>query len=334
MSNRYPKLIKYNDNNLIPYFRDTYYYDYETGELHLKKDTCNEHVWASRKKAGDIATQTVLSRIRKTDQKKLYVKTLYDANNRKSYFAHRVIWALHYGKFPNGVIDHIDGDSSNNRLDNLRSVSQSKNNTNRRVPLGHNCNGIKNLHVYDNRRKMYGITIRYKNHNKGKTKGTEYRRQFVRLRDAVAWRNEHLKKLNMPFENIDFNEWITDTPGTLGNVNPRQKNVTPYTPKHKFISESKRNKIREVAKTGQYCYDELQEKFNLSRYKIVKIVQGIPIPSRKQYDIKKMIELAKTGKYTRNELSNIFNVSYNTISRDLKAKNIQAKRERKWRYQQ
>ena len=334
MSNRYPNLIKNNDNHLISHFRDTYYYDYETGELHMKKDASKQTNKVCRK-AGDIATNTVLSRIRKTDQKKLYVKTLYDTSNQKTYLAHRVIWALHYGKFPNSIIDHIDGDSTNNLLDNLRSVSQSKNNINRSVPLGHNCNGIKNLHVYKtDRHKMYGITIRYKNYNKGKTKGTEYRRQFVRLRDAVAWRNEHLKKLNMPFENIDFNEWITDTPGTLGNVNPRQKNVTPYTPKHKFISESKRNKIREVAKTGQYCYDELQEKFNLSRYKIVKIVQGIPIPSRKQYDIKKMIELAKTGKYTRKELSNIFNVSYNTISRDLKAKNIQAKRERKWRYQQ
>lgn len=206
--NKYPKLIKRNDNDLIPYFRDTYYYDYDTGELHLKKDTCKSR---RNKKAGDIATQTRLSRIRKTDQKKIYIKTLYDAKTRNSYFAHRIIWALHYGKFPNSIIDHIDGDSSNNRLDNLRSVSQSRNNINRSVPLGKNSNGIKNLHVYKtDRHKMYGITIRYKNFMNGKDCGIEYRKQFVRLRDAIAWRNDHLKKLDMPYEGIDYNEWLRE----------------------------------------------------------------------------------------------------------------------------
>ena len=206
MSNRYPNLIKSNDNHLIPHFRDTYYYDYETGELHLKKDTSKRK---NGRKAGDIATQTVLCRIRKTDQKKIYVKTLYDTSNQKTYLAHRIIWALHYGKFPNSVIDHMDGDPTNNLLDNLRSVSQSKNNINRSVPLGKNSNGIKNLLVYKtDRHKMYGITIRYKNFMNGKDCGTEYRKQFVRLRDAIAWRNEHLKKLDMPYEGIDYNEWL------------------------------------------------------------------------------------------------------------------------------
>ena len=38
------------------------------------------------------------------------------------YPAHRVIWKLAYGKDPENVIDHIDGNPSNNSLKNLRDV--------------------------------------------------------------------------------------------------------------------------------------------------------------------------------------------------------------------
>ena len=36
--------------------------------------------------------------------------------------AHRVAWALHYGKWPDGHIDHINGDRADNRIENLRDV--------------------------------------------------------------------------------------------------------------------------------------------------------------------------------------------------------------------
>lgn len=44
---------------------------------------------------------------------------------------HRIIWELHFGPIPEGmVIDHIDRDKSNNRIENLRCTSQSSNMTN------------------------------------------------------------------------------------------------------------------------------------------------------------------------------------------------------------
>jgi len=46
---------------------------------------------------------------------------------RKLFYAHRVAWALHHGEWPNGVIDHIDGDRLNNALSNLRVVTQFEN---------------------------------------------------------------------------------------------------------------------------------------------------------------------------------------------------------------
>lgn len=45
----------------------------------------------------------------------------------KNYKAHRIAWAVAYGEWPQGQIDHINGDRSDNRLPNLRVVSNSEN---------------------------------------------------------------------------------------------------------------------------------------------------------------------------------------------------------------
>lgn len=41
--------------------------------------------------------------------------------------AHRLGWALHYGEFPRFFIDHINGNPSDNRIENLRDVPQKAN---------------------------------------------------------------------------------------------------------------------------------------------------------------------------------------------------------------
>lgn len=44
----------------------------------------------------------------------------------RAYSAHRVIWKMVHGDDP-AVIDHINSDPKDNRLDNLRSVTQQEN---------------------------------------------------------------------------------------------------------------------------------------------------------------------------------------------------------------
>jgi hypothetical protein len=44
-----------------------------------------------------------------------------------AYLAHRVAWAIHYGEWPLGQIDHINHDRTNNRIANLRVVRNSEN---------------------------------------------------------------------------------------------------------------------------------------------------------------------------------------------------------------
>lgn len=50
---------------------------------------------------------------------------------RRNIFMHRVLYAIHHGRWPAGVIDHINGVKDDNRAINLRDVPQSENGKNR-----------------------------------------------------------------------------------------------------------------------------------------------------------------------------------------------------------
>jgi hypothetical protein len=69
--------------------------------------------------------------------------------NGKMIYQHRIIFAMHHGYFPD-CIDHIDGDKSNNKIENLRASTKSQNGMNRKAPVN-NTSGTKN--IYKDRRK-------------------------------------------------------------------------------------------------------------------------------------------------------------------------------------
>ena len=48
--------------------------------------------------------------------------------NNKVYLIHRLIYIMHHGDIPEGmVIDHRDGDKTNNRIENLQAISHMNN---------------------------------------------------------------------------------------------------------------------------------------------------------------------------------------------------------------
>lgn len=58
------------------------------------------------------------------------------------FYVHRIVWQLHYGEIPEGFfIDHIDGNTQNNNILNLRMVDifLSNRNTGKR---SHNTSGV------------------------------------------------------------------------------------------------------------------------------------------------------------------------------------------------
>lgn len=50
--------------------------------------------------------------------------------------AHRIAWAIHYGRWPAEQIDHINQNRADNRISNLREASHSNNMVNRAYPKG------------------------------------------------------------------------------------------------------------------------------------------------------------------------------------------------------
>ena len=70
-------------------------------------------------------------------------KGYYDVKfNGRSYRAHRVIYYLLHGTWPEQV-DHIDGNRSNNAPENLRAVDNAVNQHNRRSAKGWTWNASK-----------------------------------------------------------------------------------------------------------------------------------------------------------------------------------------------
>lgn len=69
----------------------------------------------------------------------------------EKYPTHRVIWKMAHGTDPL-TIDHVDGDRTNNRLDNLRNVSDLENQHNRKLNAN-NSSGVSGVRWVEARRR-------------------------------------------------------------------------------------------------------------------------------------------------------------------------------------
>jgi hypothetical protein len=99
--------------------------------------------------------------------------------NNKAYKAHRLAWLYVYGEMPKKLIDHIDGNRSNNKISNLREATYQENSENYKTPKT-NKSGVKNVSWYKSLNKwVVSISIR-------KTKKTVGYYDDLELAELVA----------------------------------------------------------------------------------------------------------------------------------------------------
>ncbi len=74
------------------------------------------------------------------------------------YLAHVICWALYYKEWPESHIDHIDGNTFNNRKSNLRKVTRSENKHNPQKLYENNTSGAHGVN-YSNGSWMVRLSI-------------------------------------------------------------------------------------------------------------------------------------------------------------------------------
>ena len=111
--------------------KELLYYNPDNGLFTWKKLKTKNKV-----RVGDIAGY-------KTNLRGNYIDIRLDG---KLYKAHRLAYLYMKGEFPDDVIDHIDGDGTNNIFQNLRDVKQRYNTRNTRIGEN-NKTGIIGIYI-------------------------------------------------------------------------------------------------------------------------------------------------------------------------------------------
>jgi len=115
--------------------------------------------------------------------------------DNKCYRAHRVILML-TSPVLDGIVDHIDGNPFNNKVENLRVVSNAINSRNRKLDC-RNTTGVSGVHFETTNNCSYFVAHYMENCK-------EYKKRFSvkrlgseeALRLAIEWRKYHVERLN------------------------------------------------------------------------------------------------------------------------------------------
>ena len=109
--------------------------------------------------------------------------SLYKDGNSKNHTIHRLL-AIHYIPNPDNkpCVDHINRDRKDNRIENLRWVTDCENQHNRGVQNNNKSTGIKNIY-YNKREDRYS----YRKIIRGKI----HKKSFKTLEEAIAYKEDY-----------------------------------------------------------------------------------------------------------------------------------------------
>lgn len=125
-------------------------FDYDEGNLIRKVQL------SANAKVGDIAGTM-------TDNGYIVVNV-----DRHRYRSHRIVWLWHNGYMPENMLDHINRNRTDNRIENLREVSPQCNAINAKI-ADNNTSGIRGICWCKETHRWYAkIKINQKLHNLGR----------------------------------------------------------------------------------------------------------------------------------------------------------------------
>lgn len=106
----------------------------------------------------------------------------------RDYYAHRLAFLYMCARFPDGTIDHVNGDRGDNRFTNLRDVREKVNHENQRRAKSDNKLGVLGVH-FDAKRNRYVAQVQSGDVRVG--------RRFKTLAEATAYYLETKRRLHV-----------------------------------------------------------------------------------------------------------------------------------------
>lgn len=112
---------------------------------------------------------------------------------RSCALAHQIVWELHHGPIPEGMwIDHIDGNRSDSRIENLRLATPTQNGQNKRKQFARKYQLPKNVHRHSTQGLYMGIVT---------SKGVRHQKCSKNIDELVEWVKMKKEELHGDFAN-------------------------------------------------------------------------------------------------------------------------------------
>lgn len=145
--------------------------------------------------------------------------------NGKSYLAHRIIWILHNSRISDDCeIDHIDGNRTNNLINNLREIPRVINSRNHKMKKN-NSTGVTGVSIKDNGCGNLYFVARWRDSTLEKEFCKHFSIELLGKEDAFKLACEYRSK--MIAKQNEIGAGYTERHGVAIEINNQLANIAP-----------------------------------------------------------------------------------------------------------